>query len=67
MLKLAQKIEIKSLSKAWGVSRKAVRSRLAGSRDLTVREVGAIADLVGVDLLLDALNSSSEYVCGTKS
>ncbi len=36
------------LSEAWGVGIKAVRSRLNGERDLTVREISAVARALGV-------------------
>lgn len=41
-------IDIAELSKAWDVSIKAVKSRLDGGRDLTVREISAVARLLGV-------------------
>lgn len=41
-------IDIAELSKAWDVSVKAVKSRLDGGRDLTVREISAVARLLGV-------------------
>lgn len=48
ILKLARQVEINALCEAWDLSEKAVRSRLDGKRDLTVREIGALAKLLRV-------------------
>ena len=58
MLELARSIDIETLCEALELSGRAVRSRLTGKRDLTIREIGAIADLVGIDLLFYSLRSS---------
>lgn len=56
ILELARQIEIKTLCEAWELSENAVRARLTGKRALTLEEVGAVADLVGIDLLFHSLH-----------
>lgn len=58
MTELMNLIDPNVLAAEWNLSRKAVRSRLNGERDLTLSEVGALADLVGIDLLLHSLGRS---------
>lgn len=58
MTTLINSLSPQHLALAWNLSPKAVRSRLNGERDLTMSEVGAVADLVGMDLLLHSLGSS---------
>lgn len=43
-----QTIDHVTLSDAWGIGVKAVRSRLNGERDLTVREISAAARVLGL-------------------
>lgn len=43
-----QTIDHVTLSDAWGIGVKAVGSRLNGERDLTVREISAVARELGV-------------------
>lgn len=50
ILALAQSTETNSLCKAWGLSRSAVLARKKGERPLTVREVGALVDLLNMEL-----------------
>lgn len=58
MTALINSIDPSRLAHAWNLGDKAVRSRLNGERDLTLVEIGAVADLVGVELLLHALRGS---------
>lgn len=58
MTALINSINPQHLESAWNLSTKAVRSRLNGERDLTMSEVGAVADLVGIELLLHSLGGS---------
>lgn len=58
--KLISNLDPLDLQSIWGLSRNAVRSRLNGERDLTLSEICALADLVGIHKLLDALGGSFE-------
>lgn len=58
MTALINTIDRTQLAHTWNIGDKAVRSRLNGERDLTMGEIGAVADLVGVDLFLHALRGS---------
>lgn len=58
MTSLINTIDSHQLASAWDLSANAVRSRLRGERDLTMSEIGAVADLVGMDLFLHALRGS---------
>lgn len=58
MTTLINSIDQAHLAHAWNLGDKAVRSRLRGERDLTMSEIGAVADLVGMDLFLHALRGS---------
>lgn len=51
-----------TMSAAWNLSLKAVRPRLNGERDLTLSEISIVADLVGIDVLLDALSRPLEQL-----
>lgn len=64
ILILARSIDIKALCEAWGLSAEAVRSRLTGKRDLTVREVGAMAKILGVRTHDSPDSQSGESSCG---
>lgn len=60
MLALLVALDPMELGTAWNLSQKAVRSRLNGERDLTLSEVCAVADIIGIQALLDALGSPLE-------
>ena len=60
MNQLISNLDPLELGKSWNLSQKAVRSRLNGERDLTLSEICALADLVGIDGLLDALSRPFE-------
>lgn len=49
-----------ALGEAWNLSQGAVKARLTGKRALTLSEICALADLVGIGLLLDALGGPIE-------
>lgn len=55
---LINNIDPATLGRAWGLSRAAVRARLTGKRALTIREIGAVADLVGIELVLHSLHAA---------
>ena len=56
MKQLISNLDPLELGKAWSLSSKAVRSRLNGERDLTLSQICAVADLAGIQELLDALS-----------
>lgn len=62
MLALLATLDPLELGAAWNLSQKAVRPRLNGERDLTLSEVCAVADLVGIQALLDALGGPFEQL-----
>ena len=47
MNQLISNLDPLELGKIWNISQKAVRSRLNGERDLTIREISAVAQLLG--------------------
>lgn len=48
---LARNTPTGALCEAWGASRTAVLSRKRGERPMTIREVGALAEVHGMKLL----------------
>lgn len=58
MQELINGIDPVELGRAWSLSQGAVKARLTGKRALTIREIGAVADLVGIDLLFHSLHAT---------
>lgn len=58
VIALARRTPIDALATAWGCTDKEVGPRLEGREPMTVRDLGVLADIHGVDALLDALDSS---------
>lgn len=54
---LARRTPNVALGSAWGLSQKEIDSRLNGRKSMTVRDLGGLADIHGVGVLLDALDS----------
>lgn len=65
VIALARRTPIDALTSAWGCTDKEVGPRLEGREPMTVRDLGGLADIHGVDALLDALNSSIHQIAGS--
>lgn len=64
IIALARRTPIDALATAWGCSDKEVGPRLDGREPMTVRDLGGLADIHGVGVLLDALNSPIHKIAG---
>lgn len=62
ILALARSTQTSVLCTAWGLSASSVRARKEGKRPMSVRELGALADIYGISVLLNALNGPGDYV-----
>lgn len=61
---LARNTPMDALCAAWGIKEEAVRARTSGRRPMSIRELGGLADIHGVTVLLDALDSPIDDVDG---
>lgn len=61
---LAKRTPIHELAAAWGCSDKEVGPRLEGREPMTVRDLGGLADIHGVSVLLDAFDCSIHQIAG---
>ena len=50
ILALARSTETNALCEAWGLGRSAVLARKKGERPMTIREVGALVNLLDIEL-----------------
>lgn len=50
---------------AWGVTEKEIDFRLNGRESMTVRDLGGLADVHGLGVLLDALDGTVDQVTGS--